>query len=229
MIETLNSTQVDFFRDIILFEDLTESELSQLVRISSFEKYFRHQYIYNQGAKSDRLFFLKSGVVKIGNMADDGREVIKSIIHPKSLFGELSMMGQEKRNNFARCMNEEVECVAIYIQDLEDLMRRTPSMQMKFLKFMGERLMHMEKKVESLVLQDARTRIIEFIKDNAIKRGRKVGFETLFKHSLTQQDIANITGTSRQTVTSVLNELKKSNQIYFNRRSILVRDLEKFG
>jgi len=220
---------VDFFRDIALFQDLQEDQLQKLAQISSFEKFSKFQYIYSNGSKSDKLYFLKKGVVKIGNTADDGREVIKAMIHPKSLFGELSLMGQERRNNFARAMNSEVECVCFYIRDLEQFMIDHPVIQTRILRFVGQRLMHMERKVESLVLQDARTRIIEFIKDNAIKRGRKVGFETLFKHCLTQQDIANITGTSRQTVTSVLNDLKKSNQIYFNRRSILVRDLEKFG
>ena len=74
-----------------------------------------------------------------------------------------------------------------------------------------------------------RARIIDFIKESAEKRGRRVGFEMLFKHCLTQQDIANITGTSRQTVTSVLNDLKRSDLIYFNRRSILIRDIAKLA
>ena len=91
----------------------------------------------------------------------------------------------------------------------------------------GDRLRRVEDRLESLIFKDARTRIIDFIKDSASKRGRQVGFETLIKHSLTQQDIANLTGTSRQTVTSVLNELKKLNLIYFTRKSILVRDLAK--
>jgi CRP-like cAMP-binding protein len=54
-----------------------------------------------------------------------------------------------------------------------------------------------------------------------------VGYEMLVKHSLTQQDIANLTGTSRQTVTSVLNDLRKSDLIYFNRKSILIRDMTR--
>ncbi|MFT5763438.1 MAG: CRP/FNR family cyclic AMP-dependent transcriptional regulator, partial [Saprospiraceae bacterium] len=84
-------------------------------------------------------------------------------------------------------------------------------------------------RLESLIFKDARTRIIEFLKDSAEKRGRRVGYEMLLKHSLTQQDIANLTGTSRQTVTSVLNELRKSDLIYFNRRSILIRDMAKLA
>lgn len=78
-----------------------------------------------------------------------------------------------------------------------------------------------------MVLKDAKTRVIDFLKGLLTKQGRKVGFEMLIKHSFTQQDIANITGTSRQTVTSVLNELKKSKSIQFNRNTILVRDMAR--
>ena len=76
-----------------------------------------------------------------------------------------------------------------------------------------------------MILKDARARIIDFLKDNARNQGKQIGYEMLLKHSLTQQDIANFTGTSRQTVTSVLNDLKKSNLIYFKRKSILIRDM----
>jgi len=91
----------------------------------------------------------------------------------------------------------------------------------------GKRLKRAESRLESLIFKDARSRIIDFLKDSVERRGRQVGFEMMFKHSLTQQDIANLTGTSRQTVTSVLNELKKDNLIYFTRKSILVRDVAK--
>ena len=89
--------------------------------------------------------------------------------------------------------------------------------------------MKAENRLEGLIFKDARTRIVDFIKEYAETRGRQVGYERLFKHSLTQQDIANLTGTSRQTVTSVLNELRKSNLIYFNRNSILIRDMAKLA
>jgi CRP-like cAMP-binding protein len=89
--------------------------------------------------------------------------------------------------------------------------------------------MRVEDRLSSLVLKDARERIIEFLVDTAGREGRKVGYETLVKHQLTQQEIANLTGTSRQTVTSVLNDLRKSNLIYFNRNSILIRDLQNLS
>ena len=124
-------------------------------------------------------------------------------------------------------MNEEIQYFALKVEDFRRMMQNNPELSFKVLSIMGDRLRRAESRLEALIFKDARTRIIDFLKDNAEKRGRRVGYEMLFKHSLTQQDIANITGTSRQTVTSVLNELRKENLIYFNRRSILIRDMAR--
>ena len=84
--------------------------------------------------------------------------------------------------------------------------------------------------MESIIVEDARTRVINFLKENAITFGNKVGFnELLLKHSFTQQDIADFTGTSRQTVTTVLNDLKRSNIISLNRKRILIRDFAQLS
>ena len=106
-------------------------------------------------------------------------------------------------------------------------MRNNFELCSSIMNLFGSRIMRAENKLDSLIFKDARTRIIEFIKDSVASRGRRVGYEMLLKHSLTHQDIANITCTSRQTVTLVLNDLKKSDLIYFNRGKILVRDIAK--
>ena len=97
----------------------------------------------------------------------------------------------------------------------------------KMLKLVGLRLIKLERKLELMVFKDARTRIVEFLKDTASWKGKKVGFETLIPTKLTHKDIASLTGTSRQTVTTILNDMKENNLINFDRRRILIRDLEK--
>jgi CRP-like cAMP-binding protein len=92
---------------------------------------------------------------------------------------------------------------------------------------MGFRFRKLERRLESLVFKDARTRVVEFILELAQERGQKVGFETMVKSHLTHQDIANLTGTSRQTVTTILNDLRDRNLINFDRRKILIRDMTK--
>lgn len=94
---------------------------------------------------------------------------------------------------------------------------------------MGFRLRKMERRIESLVFKDARSRIVEFLKEMAEEKGQKVGFETMIKNHFTHKDIASLTGTSRQTVTTIMNELREENVITFDRRRILIRDMEKLA
>lgn len=95
------------------------------------------------------------------------------------------------------------------------------------MKIMGSKKLEMERRLESLVFKDSRSRIIEFLLDLNEKNGQRVGYEWVVRKFLTHQEIANFTATSRQTVTTVLNELKNKNLIVFNRKRLLLRDLDK--
>ncbi len=224
-----NSTSLDFFKQFPLFSVLKEDEMNQLFNIVEFRKVKKYDYIYKIGDPSREVFFLVKGIVKIGRHSDDGREVIKNILHPMAMFGELPLMGEKTRQDYAISMNEDVHVYTLKVSEFQRLIATNHQLCIAIMNYVGNRLREVENRLEDLVFKDARARIIDFIKESAEKRGRRVGFEMLFKHCLTQQDIANITGTSRQTVTSVLNELKRSDLIYFNRRSILIRDMAKLA
>ncbi|HTE28974.1 MAG TPA: Crp/Fnr family transcriptional regulator, partial [Chryseolinea sp.] len=112
---------------------------------------------------------------------------------------------------------------------LKELMYDNKELSFKILKLIGLRIMKLERKLELLVFKDARTRIVEFLKDTAAWKGVKVGFETMIPTKLTHKDIASLTGTSRQTVTTILNDMKEKNMINFNRKQILIRDLDQLA
>lgn len=95
------------------------------------------------------------------------------------------------------------------------------------MRLIGNRAIEMERRLESLVFKDSRSRIIEYIIDLNDKRGQRIGYEWVIRKFITHQEIANLTATSRQTVTTVLNELKTKNLITFNRKRLLIRDLDK--
>lgn len=222
-------SKLSFLHQFPLFESLSEQERLQLANMMEHRVKSRFSFIYMPEDPSDHLYFLARGTVKIGTHSEDGKEVIKHLIHPMAMFGELGLIGQQHRQEFAQVLKEDVHVYVLKVSDLQRLMRNNFDLCTKVMNNFGNRLMSAESKLESLIFKDARTRIIDFIKDSVNKRGRRVGFEMLLRHSLTHQDIANITCTSRQTVTLVLNELKKSDLIYFNRGKILVRDMEKLS
>ena len=223
------TSKLEFLSQFPLFDVLSEEELTYLNQCTESKSYKKYDQIYLEGDSSDAIYFLTKGVLKIATHSHDAREVIKSILHPHAMFGELSLLGEEKRQSFAEVMTGPAECLILKISDFNVLMNQNHQLCLNVINMVGGKLRKTEQRLESLIFKDARARIIDFLKDSVEKRGRKVGFEMLLKHTLTQQDIANITGTSRQTVTSVLNDLRKSDLIYFNRRSILIRDMQKLA
>lgn len=212
-----------------LFSGLSPLELEFLASQSELVKVPRGGFIYLADAPSDFVGLLIKGSVKISVFTEDGRELIKQVVHPSSLFGELCLAGETERPDFAGAMHEDVWYVRAPFAVFSKLMQQNADLTTAVIRRLGERLRRAERQCESLILKDVRTRIVEFLKENADSRGRQVGLETMIKHSLTQQDIANLVGASRQTVAAVLNELRKSNLIHFNRNTILIRDLDKLN
>lgn len=212
-----------------LLASLSPAELHELALAAELRTAYKHGFIYLADEPSDYLCLLVQGTIKIGIYSPDGREIIKSIQHPFTMFGELGLTGECRRAEFACAMNQEVKYWVVRVEDFKRLIQQNFQLAQAVMLFLGERLRKAERQWESLILKDVRTRIVEFLKESAGERGRQVGFETLVKHGLTQQDIANLVGASRQTVTAILNELRKSNLIHFNRNSILIRDMDKLN
>ncbi|MBU6342693.1 MAG: Crp/Fnr family transcriptional regulator [Bacteroidetes bacterium] len=219
----------DTFSKFPLFSALSASDLRILGQMAEYRTVPKHSFIYLADEPSNFICLLVSGAVKIGIFSPDGREIIKSIQHPQSMFGELGLTGEQRRSEFAATMNREVSFYQVRVDDFKMLLQQNFELAQSVMLYLGERLRKAERQWESLILKDVRTRIVEFLKESAGERGRQVGFETLVKHGLTQQDIANLVGASRQTVTAILNELKKSNLIHFNRNTILIRDMDKLN
>ena len=220
-----NKDLKDLVREISVFKPLNDDELRLLTSNSRIKVFKKNRFIFRPEDDCHYLYFLIDGTIKIGSSSNDGREVIKNILHPRAMFGEESLFGHDVFNDFAKVISSEATLLVIRVETFKNLMAANVEMNFNVFNDLGKKLKKTEERLESLIFNDARTRIINFIKENAKNFGRQVGFEMLLKHSLTQQDIANYTGTSRQTVTSVLNDLKKSNQIYFKRKSILIRDM----
>lgn len=190
------------------------------------KKFKKGEYIYVPNEHADRIYFLTEGRVKIGAYGEGGKEITKAILSNGEVFGELSLIGADKRRDFAYVMEPTTLCV-ITVDEMKSLMREYSGLQLFLMKIMGNRVLEMEHRLESLVFRDSRTRIVDYLINLAHKKGQRVGYETLVRRFLTHQEIANLTATSRQTVTTVLNELRGKNLITFNRKRLLIRDLEE--
>lgn len=216
-----------YFEDTDLFEVLCPKKTPNMEEVHVPGVYKKDEFIYFKDQSSEKIYMVSSGRVKIGTYAPDGKEVVKAILTRGEVFGELALAGEDVRQDFAQAMDNDTHVCDMTIEDLQNLMVENKELNLKIMRIIGFRLRKVERKIESLVFKDARTRIVEFLREMAEEKGQKVGFETMIKNHLTHKDIASLTGTSRQTVTTVMNELREDNLINFDRRRILIRDLEK--
>lgn len=222
-----DTSKLWFFENVDLYEILCPHRIKDMTERHIFSYYEKNQFIYFQNETANHIYMIAEGRVKIGGYMEDGHEIVKAILGTGEIFGELALTGEDKRTDFAQAMDNNTKICPLSIQDMQELMAENKELSLKIYKLIGMRVRRLERKIESLVFKDARTRIIEFLKDAAAWKGKKVGFETMIPTKLTHKDIASLTGTSRQTVTTILNELREKNLINFDRRKILIRDLEQ--
>ncbi len=222
-----NRPKHNWLSQIRLFQNLSESEIDYLTRYALLKRKVKGEQLYYPNEPANTVFFLSSGRVKIGSSFSDGKEYIKGIVQPGEMFGEMGIVGQPLRADFAIALDEEVSVCIINVDDFLRLMRNNSELGIKVASAIGAKLNQVEKRFESLLFKDARTRIVDIIREMALERGQVLaGGSVLISHALTHQDIASITATSRQTVTTVLNELKELDIINFDRKSILVHEMK---
>lgn len=219
-----------FIRSIPFLRDSREEELAYLCRHSEYLDMRRFEVVYHKGEQSDSIFYVCGGMIKISAHQNMGKEVIRTISHAGMIFGEGSLSGEKTRSAMAQSLDRKTTVIKLSSEAIKKVMQQNAQVAVALFDLIGLRLRRNQLRLESVIVEDARTRILNFLKENAEIYGNKVGInELLLKHNYTQQDIADFTGTSRQTVTTILNDLKRSNVISMNRRRILIRDASVLG
>lgn len=189
------------------------------------KRFKKGEYIYIPDAHANYIFLIEEGRVKVGTYSEEGKTITKAILSKGEVFGELSLIGEEKRKDFAYAMESTKVCM-LSRTEMHNLMREYGKLQLYIMKLMGNRVLEMEQRLESLVFKDSKTRIMEYLVNLAERKGQRIGYEIVVRRFLTHQEIANLTATSRQTVTTVLNYLRSKNILTFNRKRLLIRSMK---
>jgi CRP-like cAMP-binding protein len=217
-----------YLRDHKLFWMLNNSQIKQLCIITGFKKAKRGELILFDSDGVPKIFFLKKGNIKIVEMDDDGNEVIKEVLKKGDLFGELSLNTDLNNEEYAKVLTDDVIICSFLLSDFEKLMEENPGLAITYTKFVGFQMKRLKNNYSNLMFKDARTRLYLFIKDWAEKEGIRNGNKIVLNNYLTQQDIAQIICTTRQTATQLLNEFEQKGFISYQRKEIIIFDLEKF-
>ncbi len=197
--------------------------------IVGYKKAKKGDVIYFSSSDLPRIFLLKKGNIKIVEIDEDGNETIKDIIQKGDLFGELTLENDKNSNEYAKALTDEVAICSFLMSDFESLMLENPNLALAYTKFVGLKMKRIKNNYSNLISKDAKTRLFTFIKEWAEREGKKEGNKVTIENYLTQADIAQIIGTSRQTATQLLKEMEENQLIFYSRKEILIDDVTKLG
>lgn len=170
------------------------------------------------------IFFLKKGTVKIIDTTTDS---VKYIVKKGHIFGELSLY--DEHDNIEEQAIALEDCIVCYIESfrMKQIMEKHKSLKNGVLKIYGLRIKKLERRLQDLLYKDSTTRIKEFVIDYIKEFGEQTEKNIIAKNLLTHKDIANLTNTSRQTVSNTLSILRKEGIIDYNTQSISILNTTK--
>ena len=216
-------TKLWYLENFNLFSGMAQQSMEEMNRKSKMKTNKKKEIIYFPDERSDTIYILKEGKVKISRIAEDGRTTTMQLIGPGEIFGEGSILGQEKHENIAEVVEDAVICT-ISKDMFQEMMKDNPALNLKITKFIGFRLQTIQAHVEDLVFKNAQERIESFLKRYVKNFGKQMVDGWMVRPFLKHQEIADLTATARQTVNMVLNELAEQDTIKYTRRFLQVKN-----
>jgi CRP-like cAMP-binding protein len=221
-------TKLWHLKNINILEGLSEREIKALAARTSMSRLRKSGVIYFPETQSKNIYFLKSGHVKIVRLSSEGREAILDIVGPGEIFGELALADEpeEQYMEIAEALDEVLIC-AISKNDFLAFLKKNPELNLRMIKLIGMKLRRVESKVEELIFKNVRERIISFLLRFAEAFGKIKDRQITVPKFLSQDEIAHLTATSRQSVATILNELRQERLIDFTAKSLTILQPER--
>ncbi|MEC9007161.1 MAG: Crp/Fnr family transcriptional regulator [Candidatus Neomarinimicrobiota bacterium] len=214
-------------RNVPIFSDLKDTDLNIISDKMVSRTYEKGQMILLEESQGETFFIIITGAVKVTRLSDDGREVILAMLGESDFFGEMSLLDGEGRSaNIVA--NEEAEVLTLSRSDFLDCLETYPKIAIALLEELAIRLRKSDQHIESLSLSDSEHRIaitlIRFAQElGTIKQG-----DVRIKNLPFQQDIANMAGTSRETVSRTLKLLEEKNLVQKDGKDLIIYKFDEF-
>lgn len=211
--------------EVPLFKELSIEEMEPIIRISQTRFYKNKMYVFMQDDHLDRVFFIHSGKVKIYKTDFSGKEQIVSVLEPGEMFPHAGFFRQGRYPAHAEIM-EDAHLIVIPIEKFEEILILYPELCIKLFKVLGEKIVDLQKRLEEQILHNTYEQIvlllIRLCKSNGEKMG---GFYKISTH-FTNRELANMIGTSRETVSRTINHLRKKEYIHQDDDGLYLIDRE---
>jgi CRP/FNR family cyclic AMP-dependent transcriptional regulator len=218
---------VSVLKYIPLFSELSENDLKEVANLAVRQVYKKDNMILIEEEIGSTMFIILDGRVKISRISDEGREVILSILSEGDFFGEMSILdGQNRSANVVTL--EDSKILVIRREDFLKMLHDYPQIAINLLKELAQRLRRSDSQIKSLSLQNATGKVASTLLRIADDSGKIHKGQVEIPRLPPQQDLANMAGTSRETISRVLKALTKKGYLKKEGSRLIILDYETF-
>ena len=207
-----------FVTALDLFHGVAQRDARKITSLCTEKWFSRGVTIFQEGESADSLYVLKKGMVRLIFVSDQGRETILRILKPDEVFGELFL--SEQKRSFTAIATEDSLVTIISQESFVELLSAVPTVALNFIRLLSKRLATVERGLAEFSHTWSYHRLARVLLQLSEKYGEEVPTGTLINVRLTHEDLANLIGTSRETVTTQLSK--------FTRMGLLKREAGRF-
>ena len=208
-----------------LLDCLSDADVKELGLLCQVRVLERGAVIYDAGEHSGVVFILEQGAVKLSRVSEDGREVNVGVLGPMEMFGERALAGEAVRTDCAAVLEDAVVC-GFDQRAFERFLCAHPELALRITKLVGDRLRRVEMRIQDILFKDVRTRLAHTVARLANKFGEEASEGRRIGLRLTQTDLAQLIGSTRETTSTIFNEFRRDGLLSSDGQYIIVRDLD---
>ena len=214
-----------YLKHIRLFDGLSSSEMQEMEKMTRMEEVKKRQPLYLPGDPSTNVYFLKQGRIKISNTDASGKEITFDLLEAGDVFGELEALDGVPRATAAEAMDDALIC-AIPRDVFTHYLATHPAVTVELTKLIGLRLRKIQSRVEDLVFRDVPARLAHLLMELGKSDGVAEERGIRIKAKLTHQEMANLIGCSRETVSATLGQFRDQGLIQMDGRTMTIVNQE---
>lgn len=220
------STEQDVVRNAPLFTALDEAAAASLRASMDSVKIAKGSVLFAEGDEGDHLYVIVEGKLKLGTSSGDGRENLLSILGPGEMFGELSLFDPGPRTSSATAVTD-AKLLSLGQEKLIPWLAENPQVALQLLARLAQRLRRTNEAVGDLVFSDVPGRVAKALIDLGERFGKQTDEGLFVHHDLTQEELAQLVGASRETVNKALADFAGRGWLKLDGRAVLITDLDR--
>lgn len=213
--------------EFTLFRELTDSELTEITDISIVRDWKKHSHVFLQGDPLENVYFIFDGKIKVYKSDINGKEQIVDIMKKGEMFPHVGFFRKGTYPAFAEVL-EPSTLIAVPISQFENVLIENPELCIKVFKVLGEKIINLQDRLEEQILNNTYEQIIKLLVRLAQNYGKKLKNNTIWLEAeFTNKDLANMIGTTRETISRTLTRMKRDELIELDDEGNMILDPEK--